>query len=145
MRPRIPTKGEVVTGRGCQEPNRAALVCDRFSTSVIVWVPLKPHLGVSCIWRLLAEWPRRTPFSRAEKPPIAFICELQKQVRIGLVLRDEGQSAISDATGVAHETLISTLQNKDLAEPFALARFLRPWRSRRFIQGAPYFGGCKSP
>ena len=77
---------------------------DRFSTSVIVWVPLNPRLGVSCFWRLLifAEWPRRTPFSGAEKPPIAFICELKKQVRNGLLLRGEGQSAISDRAGVAH-------------------------------------------
>jgi hypothetical protein len=68
------------------------------------WVPLKPHLGVSCFWRLLifVKWPRRTPLSRAENPPIAFICELKKQVRIGLVLLGEGQSAISDRAGAAH-------------------------------------------
>ena len=60
--------------------------------------------GVSCFWLLLifAEWPRRTPFSGAEKPPIAFICELKKQVRNGLLLRSEGQSAISDRAGAAH-------------------------------------------
>lgn len=65
---------------------------------------IKPVLGVSCFWRLLifAEWPRRTPFSGAEKPPIAFICELKKQVRNGLLLRGEGQSAISDRAGAAH-------------------------------------------
>jgi hypothetical protein len=41
-------------------------------------VPLKPYLGVSCFWGLhiLVGWPRRNPFSGAEKPPIAFICEL---------------------------------------------------------------------
>jgi hypothetical protein len=44
-----------------------------------------------------AGWPRRTPLSRAENPPIAFVCELKKQVRIGLV-----QSAISDRAGAAH-------------------------------------------
>ena len=70
----------------------------------IEWVPLKPELGVSCSWRLLifAGWPRRTPFSRAENPPIAFIRELKKQVRNGLVLLGEGQSAISKCAGVAH-------------------------------------------
>ena len=77
-------------------------VRDRFSTSVIYWVPLKPKLGASSFLRLLifAGW--RTPFSRAENPPIAFICELKKQVRIGLVLGGEGQFAISDRAGAAH-------------------------------------------
>src|SRR4029077_9773872 len=75
-----------------------------FSTLVIEGVPLKPRVGVSCFWRLLifAGWPRRTPLSRAENPPIAFVCELKKQVRIGLVLLGEGQSAISDRAGAAH-------------------------------------------
>ncbi len=65
-------------------------------------LPLKPKLVASCFLRLLifAGW--RTPFSRAENPPIAFICELKKQVRIGLVLLGEGQSAISDRAGAAH-------------------------------------------
>lgn len=40
----------------------------------------------------------------AEKPPIAFICELKKQVRNGLLLRGEGQSAVSDRAGAAHGT-----------------------------------------
>jgi hypothetical protein len=35
-------------------------------------------------------------------PPIAFICELREQVRRGLILLGEGQSAISDHAGVAH-------------------------------------------
>ena len=35
-------------------------------------------------------------------PPITFICELEKQVRRGLVLLGEGQSAISDRAGAAH-------------------------------------------
>jgi hypothetical protein len=75
-----------------------------FSTLVIEGVPLKPELGVSCFWRLLifAGWPRRTPFSGAEKPPITFICELEKQIRRGFVLLGEGQSAISDRAGAAH-------------------------------------------
>ena len=79
-------------------------VWDRFSTPVIGWVPLKPRLSVFCFWRLLifAEWPRRTPFSGAENPPIAFNCKLKKQIRRGLVLRGEGQSPISDRAGVAH-------------------------------------------
>jgi hypothetical protein len=65
--------------------------------------------GVSCFWRLLifAGWPRRTPFSGAENSPIAFICELKKQVRIGLVLLGKGQSAISDRAGGAHGHLKS--------------------------------------
>jgi hypothetical protein len=42
------------------------------------------------------------PFSRAENPPIAFICELKKQVRNGLVRLGEGQSAISDRADAAH-------------------------------------------
>jgi hypothetical protein len=82
------------------------LVWETFSTSVIVWVgPLKPHLGVSRFWHrlIVAGTPGDPkPFSGAEKPPIAFICELEKQVRRGLVLRSEGQSAISDRAGVAH-------------------------------------------
>ena len=41
-------------------------------------------------------------FSGAKKPAIAFICKLKKQVRLGLVLFGEGQSAISDRAGVAH-------------------------------------------
>ena len=72
---------------------------------VIGWVvPLKPPPRVSCFWRLFifAKWPGRTPFSGAEKPLIAFICELKKQVRRGLVLLGEGQFAISDRSGVAH-------------------------------------------
>ena len=70
----------------------------------IVMVPLKPYLGVSCFWELhiLVGWPRRNPFSGAEKPPIAFICELEKQVRRGVVLLGEGQSAISDCAKTAH-------------------------------------------
>jgi hypothetical protein len=58
-------------------------------------------------WRLLlwllifAVRPGRKPFSGTENPPIAFICELTKQVSVGIVLRDEGQPAISDRAGVA--------------------------------------------
>jgi len=54
-------------------------------------------------WRLIFEgWPRRKPFSRAEKPPIAFIRELKKQVRVGPNPAGEGQFAISDRAKVAH-------------------------------------------
>jgi hypothetical protein len=69
-----------------------------------VRILLKPHLGVSCFWRLLnfAVWPGRKPFGGAENPPIGFICELKKQVRLGPVLFGEGQSAISDRAGIAH-------------------------------------------
>ena len=51
---------------------------------------------------ILEGWPSRKPFSRAEKPPIAFICELEKQVRIGPFLRGEGKFAISDCAKTAH-------------------------------------------
>ena len=47
-------------------------------------------------------WPRRKPFSGAEKPPIAFIRDLKKQVRIGPLLRGEGKFAISDRAKAAH-------------------------------------------
>jgi hypothetical protein len=74
------------------------------ATSASLYGSPKPRLGVSCFWWLLifAVRPGRKPFSGAESPPIAFICELKKQVRNGLVPRDEGQSAISDRAGVAH-------------------------------------------
>jgi len=90
-------------------PPAAALDLGPVSTLVIEWVPLKPELGVSCFWRLLffEGWPRRSPFSRAEDPPIAFIRELRKQLRIGLVLLGEGQSAISYRAGVARGHLKS--------------------------------------
>jgi hypothetical protein len=39
--------------------------------------------------------------SRAENPPIAFVCELKKQIRNGLVLLGEGQFAISDRADAA--------------------------------------------
>jgi hypothetical protein len=47
-------------------------------------LPLKPELGVSCFWRLLvfADRQRQTPFSRAEIPPIAFVGEIKKQIRV---------------------------------------------------------------
>ena len=88
--------------------------------STIVWFPLKPQPRVSCFWRLLifAVWPGRKPFGRAENPPIAFICELKKQVRRGLVLRGEGQSAISDRAGVAHG--VSTIGGLEDGSPVCL-------------------------
>ena len=88
--------------------------------NVGLWVPLKPPPRVSCFWRLLFSegWPRRTPFSRAENPPIAFICKLKKQVRRGLVLRGEGQSAISDRAGVAHG--VSTIGGLEDGSPVCL-------------------------
>ena len=75
-----------------------------FQGRSFVWVPLKPHLGVSCIWRLLnfAVWPGRKPFGGAENSSIGFICELKKQVRLCPVLFGEGQSAISDRARIAH-------------------------------------------
>jgi hypothetical protein len=82
---------------------RSALI----STLVVVWIPLKPNPTVSWWLLIFVGWPRRTPFSGAEKPPIAFIGELKKQVRRGLILRGEGQSAISDRAGVAHGHLKS--------------------------------------
>jgi hypothetical protein len=66
-------------------------------------LPLKPEPGISCFWRLLifAEWQPPTPFGRAENPPIAFVGELEKQVRNGLVRLSEGQFAISGRAGIA--------------------------------------------
>src|SRR5882672_9963238 len=104
---------------------------DRFSTLVIVWVPHPPFLGVSCFWRLFifAKWPGRTPFSGAEKPLIAFICELKKQVRRGLVLLGEGQFAISDRSGVAHG-ISNPTQQKDDSTTGKRFGFGQRWRSR---------------
>ena len=67
-------------------------------------LPLKQEPGVFCLWPLLifAGWQRRTPFSRAEDSPIAFICELKKQVRNGPVLLGESQLAISFRADAAH-------------------------------------------
>jgi hypothetical protein len=99
----------------------AAPVRDWFST----WVPLKPHVR---FWRLLifAGWPCRTPFSRAENPPIAFIRELKKQVRIGLVLLGEGQSAILDRVGAAH----------GISNPNATERGFK-YRKKDLVRGRP--------
>jgi hypothetical protein len=55
--------------------------------------PLKPRVGV---------WLRRKPLSRAKNPPIALICELKKQVRIGAIVAGEGKFAISDRAKAAH-------------------------------------------
>ena len=57
-----------------------------------------------CIWWLLifAGWSARKPFSSAENAAVAFICELEKQICLGLVLLGEGQSAISNRARVAH-------------------------------------------
>ena len=65
---------------------------------------LNPCLGITRLWRLIIfeVWPRRKPFSGAEKPPIAFICELKKQVRVGPIHGGEGQFAISDRAKAAH-------------------------------------------
>jgi hypothetical protein len=64
----------------------------------------------------LAGWPGRKPLSRAENPPIAFIGELKKQVRVGLVPRGEGQSAIPDRADAVHGPQIPTQQNEDSQE-----------------------------
>ena len=73
-------------------------------------MPHKPRLGVSCFWRLLvfAVWPGGKPFRGAEKPPIAFICQLKKQVRVGLVRCCEGEPAISERAGVGDGHLTSS-------------------------------------
>ena len=91
----------------------------------LLWLPLKPHAS---FWRLriFAGWPGRTPFSRAENPPIAFIRELKKQVRIGLVLRGEGQSAISDRAGAAH----------GISNPNATERGFK-YRKKDLVRGRP--------
>jgi hypothetical protein len=73
------------------------LYCDRFSTLVIQWAPLIPSICSCFSWLIIFEgWPRRKPFSGAEKPPIAFICELEKQIRVGPFLRGEGKFTVSD-------------------------------------------------
>jgi hypothetical protein len=70
---------------------------------VIEWLPLRRPPDVACFWLLIfAGEPGRTPFSGAEKPPIAFVCELKEQVHVGLVIGGESQSAISDRASVAH-------------------------------------------
>jgi hypothetical protein len=77
-----------------------------FTPECLIWTLPKPprRLDPFCLSRLLicAELRPRTPFSSAEKPPIAFACELKKQVRLGLVVFGECQPAISDRTSVAH-------------------------------------------
>ncbi len=123
---------------------------DRFSTLVIVWVPHPPFLGVSCFWRLFifAKWPGRTPFSGAEKPLIAFICELKKQVRRGLVLLGEGQFAISDRSGVAHGISNPTQQKDDSSTGKRFGSGQR-WRAVpggpiRFQRSARNSGACQT-
>jgi hypothetical protein len=66
------------------------------------------------------------PLSRAENPPIAFVCELNKQVRIGLVLLGEGQSAISDRAGAAH----------GISNPNATERGFK-YRKKGLVRGRP--------
>ena len=112
--------------RGRPAPMLGGPVYGNVSTSVIGWVPLKPHLGISCLLLIFAGRPRRTPFSRAENPPITFICELKKQVRRGLVLRGEGQSAISDRAGAAHGNL----------NPNATERGFK-YRKKDLVRGRP--------
>src|SRR5207344_3425618 len=75
---------------------------------------------------IFAGWPGRTPFSRTENPPIAFIRELKKQVRIGLVLRGEGQSTISDRAGAAH----------GISNPNATERGFK-YRKKDLVPGRP--------
>jgi hypothetical protein len=79
----------------------------RFRPQSIVPVPIKPypHLGLFRFLRLLifaVKLVRKKPFRGAENSPIAFICDLKKQVRVGLVVLGQGKSAISDRAGVSH-------------------------------------------
>jgi hypothetical protein len=89
----------------------------------------------------------RTPFSGAEKPPIAFICELKKQVRRGVVLPGEGQSAILDRSTVAHGISNPTQEGgfnswkriwfrAALASPCRAARFVFKSRPVGFLNSA---------
>jgi hypothetical protein len=108
----------------------------------------KPELGASCFCRLLtfAGWPHRMPFCRTENPPIAFICELKKQVHNGLVLLGEGQSAISDRADAAHgrgfthvaRALLRRIQTalKPAAKSFGMHRiFIRGKCRKQVIAG----------
>ena len=70
-------------------------------------------------------WPRRKPFSGAEKPPIAFIRDLKKQVRIGPLLRGEGKFAISDRAKAAH----------GISNPSATRRGLK-YREKGLVPGS---------
>jgi hypothetical protein len=87
-----------------------------FSASLMQWVSLKPKLGVTCFWRLLilVGWPGRKPLSRAENPAVAFIRELKKQVRVGLLPRGEGQSAIPGRADAVHGTSRFNATEQDL-------------------------------
>jgi len=82
--------------------------------------------------------------SRAENPPVAFIRELNKQVRVGLVPCGEGQSAIPGCADVAHGISLSTLSNKDLV-PVGLPdstfkRMQVDARARWLNTGEPHLG-----
>jgi hypothetical protein len=78
--------------------------CNTCSEEWGLWLPLNPCVGITCFRRLIIfeGWQRRTPVSRAENPPIAFLCEPNKQVRIGPFLGGEGKFAISDCAKAAH-------------------------------------------
>jgi len=90
-----------------------------FNVGYCYWSgPLKPRVGV---------WPGRKPFSREENSPIAFICELTEQVRIGPILAGEGQFAISDRANAAHvknpkQTGIQKYRGRGLVPVRRLAR-----------------------
>ena len=70
-------------------------------------------------------------------PPITFICELKKQIRRGLVLLGEGQSAISDRAGAAH----GISNPKATEQGFRLCQQRRP---EAFLEHAPSLTGAKS-
>jgi hypothetical protein len=107
-------------------------VRDRFRCRSIVWVPRKPRPGVSRFSHrlIIAGKPAGPePFSGAEKPLIAFIRELEKQVGLSLILLSEGgQSTISDRASVVHGGLsltssgIRTANYSVLPQPYVLKR-----------------------
>jgi len=81
-----------------------------------------------------------------ENPPIAFICELKKQVRVGLVPRGEGQSAIPDCADAVHGA-----SNPNAAERGFKIWFGTPPLARCAIEGiarhpySPQFPDCSRP
>jgi hypothetical protein len=88
--------------------------------------PLKPRVGV---------WPRRKPFSRAKNPPIALICELKEQGRIGAIVAGEGKFAISDRAKTAH-VKNPTQQHKNSNRGSGLVPVRRlPWHKDKIDEG----------
>jgi hypothetical protein len=105
-----------------------------FSTSEKEFIPVRRQsaqaaICVSRLGRLLifVIWPRRSPFSGAEKSPIAFICELKKQIGIGLVIRREGQPAVPNCAAVAHSFSGPVLDWVGTRDPLLTCAVVSAW------------------